>query len=140
MKAAKIHNQEDLEKTFSIRIAVFVEEQGVAKELEIDSHEKEATHIALWKDNKIIGTARWRAVDSKAKFERICVLPEYRKFHGGKLLVEELEKLAKAAGFSQAILHGQVQAEKFYKKLGYKVTTEPYMEDGISHETFEKNL
>ncbi len=37
-------------------------------------------------------------------------------------------------------LHGQTQAEGFYKKLGYQTSSDIFMEDGIPHILMTKIL
>jgi hypothetical protein len=49
------------------------------------------------------------------------------------MIVEGLEKLARAKGMTKAKLHGQTQAEGFYHKQGYRTSSEVFMEDGIPH-------
>jgi predicted GNAT family N-acyltransferase len=72
--------------------------------------------------------------------ERICILKPYRKFGLGKVIINALEEIAKEMGLSQVKLHGQTQAEGFYKKLGYRTSSATFMEDGIPHILMLKEL
>ncbi|MEG0831769.1 MAG: GNAT family N-acetyltransferase, partial [Acidaminococcaceae bacterium] len=131
---------EELKAAFQVRLAVFVQEQGVPEECEIDEHEGEAEHIILCEANQVIGTARVRYFGCLAKMERICVLPQFRKLRAGVMLLEGLENLARAKGMTKAKLHGQKQAENFYHKQGYRTSSEIFMEDGIPHLLMLKTL
>ncbi|MGL5207249.1 MAG: GNAT family N-acetyltransferase [Acidaminococcaceae bacterium] len=133
MEIKKVVTPQELEEAFRVRINVFVKEQGVPEDCEIDQHENEAEHLILCDDGKVVGAGRVRYFGCLAKLERICVLPEYRKSHAGSLLVEGLEQFARDKGMTKAKLHGQTQAEGFYHKQGYKTSSEVFMEDGIPH-------
>ncbi|GAA3322913.1 hypothetical protein GCM10020331_044690 [Ectobacillus funiculus] len=64
-----------------------------------------------------VGTGRVRWVDGFGKLERICILEPYRKFGLGKVIINTLEEIAKEKkGTAEVKLHGQTQAEGFYKK------------------------
>jgi hypothetical protein len=65
--------------------------------------------------------------------ERICILEPYRKFGLGKIIIKALEEISEEQGASQVKLHGQTQAEGFYHKLGYRTSSNIFMEDGIPH-------
>jgi predicted GNAT family N-acyltransferase len=79
-------------------------------------------------------------VDRVGKLERICILEPYRKFGLGKVIIKALEEIAEERGAAQVKLHGQTQAEGFYKKLGYQAASEVFMEDGIPHLLMLKEL
>lgn len=140
MEIKKVTTQEELEQAFRVRKNVFVEEQGVSIDAEIDEYEKEAEHILLYDGEKVIGTARMRIFGCLAKMERICVLANYREQNAGHLLLTGLEQIARAKGLTKAKLHGQVQAEGFYHKHGYRTSSEVFMEDGIPHVLMLKAL
>lgn len=73
----------DLNHAFSIRTKVFVEEQNVPKDLEIDEWEEKAIHFLAWENELPIGTCRLRFVDQfTAKVERVAVLKEKKKNRG----------------------------------------------------------
>ncbi len=133
MEIKKVATPQELEEAFRVRINVFVKEQGVPEDCEIDQNEKAAEHVILCDGSKVVGTGRVRYFGCLAKLERICILQEYRKLDAGRMIVEGLEKLARAKGMTKAKLHGQTQAEGFYHKQGYKTSSEVFMEDGIPH-------
>lgn len=135
-----ISNKEDLEKAFSIRIEVFVEEQGVPLADEVDKYDDIAERILVYYDKKPVGTARWRVVDDMGKLERVCVLAQYRKYGLGKVIVNSLEKIVEKNGLKKVKLHGQTKVAGFYEKLGYKQISDEFIEDGIKHVIFVKDL
>ncbi|MCM3651425.1 GNAT family N-acetyltransferase [Metabacillus litoralis] len=143
MNSKRITEDNDLKKAFRIRKEVFVEEQGVPLEDEFDEFDKLkdlCEHILVYYNEQPVGTGRLRVVDGVGKLERICILEPYRKFGLGKIIINTLEEIAKEKGISRVKLHGQTQAEDFYKKLGYHTSSDIFMEDGIPHLLMVKEL
>lgn len=143
MKAKRITIEEDLRKAFEIRKAVFVEEQGVPLEDEYDEFDSlngQSEHILVYFEEQPVGTGRVRWVNEFGKLERICILAPYRKYGLGKWIITALEDIAQERGATQVKLHGQTQAEGFYKKLGYQTSSSVFIEDGIPHLLMTKEL
>jgi predicted GNAT family N-acyltransferase len=125
VESKRITVEDDLKKAFHIREEVFVKEQGVSIEDEFDEFDEFDTlnglceQILIYYNQQPAGTGRLRVVDGLGKLERICILEPYRKFGLGKGIIKALEEIAEEKGVSRVKLHGQTQAEGFYKKLGY---------------------
>lgn len=143
MDSKRITTDNDLTIAFHIRKEVFVEEQGFPLEFEFDEFDTLnalSEHILVYYNEKPVGTGRLRVVDGLGKLERICILEPYRKFGLGKIILKTLEEIAKEQGINQVKLHGQTQAEGFYKKLGYRTSSDVFMEDGGPHLLMIKEL
>lgn len=121
----------------ALRIIVFVDEQGVRAEREIDAFEETARHFACLLDGIIVGTARWRAVhDSElptAKLERFAVSRQARGYGCGRALVEAVLTDARLAGFDRFILHAQRHLQGFYASHGFVAEGPVFVEEGIEH-------
>jgi len=136
MYAKRITMDEELKAAFAIRKQVFVKEQGVPLEDEFDQFDTLnglCQHILVHYNEQTVGTGRIRFIHGVGKLERICILETYRKFGLGKIIIKTLEEIAKEQGVSQVKLHGQTQAKGFYQKLGYRTSSNIFMEDGIPH-------
>lgn len=143
MEVKLITEEHDLEKAFYIRKEVFVGEQGVPLEEEFDKFDTldgQCEHILVFYNEQPVGTGRIRTVDGSGKLERICILQPYRKFGLGKVIVNSLEKIAERKGLSHVKLHGQTHAEGFYQNLGYRTSSNVFMEDGIPHILMMKEI
>ena len=142
MIAVRIETEEALKEAFKIRKNVFIDEQGTPEDEEYDEFDSldSAEHILVLDEDQAVGTARWRIVDGVGKFERICILKSHRKLGIGNLIVHKLEELAIKKNITKVKLHGQVQAEGFYHKLGYETKSDVFMEDGIPHILMRKIL
>ncbi|MED4903199.1 GNAT family N-acetyltransferase [Parageobacillus thermoglucosidasius] len=124
-----------------VRQTVFIEEQHVPKEEEIDEFEQDAVHFVLYDGEKPVGAGRFRTIDDGlGKIERICILPQYRGRGAGKQLMEMIEKFAKEQGIRKVKLNAQTHAEPFYQKLGYHTVSDVFMDAGIPHVTMVKPL
>jgi predicted GNAT family N-acyltransferase len=127
-------DSEDLAACYRIRTVVFVEEQGVPPEAELDAHDAAANHLLALVGEVPVGTMRWRAVaPGRVKLERVAVLVEARGGGIGAALVVEAMRQAEAAGAEEAVLHAQASAEAFYRRLGFVTEGLPFNEEGIPH-------
>ncbi len=132
---------------FSIRMIVFVEEQAVPPEEELDLLDVTATHFrvrvasARHLPECIVATAR--AVDKghgTAKIGRVAVLKEYRGRGIGFSLMRYIEQYAADAGFRESLLEAQCHAIPFYEKLGYVAEGEIFLDAGIEHRLMRRTL
>jgi predicted GNAT family N-acyltransferase len=136
-----VATEEELKDAFSIRKDVFVQEQKVPEEEEIDQFEDESTHFVLY-DNKqhAIGAGRFRILDGIGKVERICVLENARSTGAGKEIMLGIEEYAKGLQINSLKLNAQTQAIPFYERLGYIIVSDEFMDAGIPHRTMKKTL
>lgn len=128
------------EHAFLVRTTVFVEEQKVPQEEELDIHDENAIHFIGYFDSQPIAAGRLRFVEGYGKLERICVLKEFRGKSIGKAIIEVMENVIREEGYSKAKLNAQSHAEAFYKKLGYQTVSDEFMDAGIPHVTMIKEL
>ncbi|XTP56786.1 GNAT family N-acetyltransferase [Niallia sp. Krafla_26] len=140
MEVNIVSTDKQLEEAFSIRRKVFVEEQQVPEEEEIDDLESEATHFLLTINEKPAGAGRFRVVDGFGKIERICILKDYRGTGAGKVLMESIQDFAAENELNKLKLNAQTHAIPFYGKLGYEVVSEEFLDAGIPHKTMMKQL
>jgi len=132
-KIVWIYGNKGIEDALSIRRKVFIEEQSVPEEIEIDDIDSFAEHIIIYEDNKPIATGRVFKKDDNFFLGRIAVLKEYRRKHFGKMAVKMLVNRGFNKGAEKIIIHAQTTAEEFYKKLGFESFGEKYYEAGIEH-------
>lgn len=140
MTVKVVENQKELEDAFSVRKIVFVEEQNVPLEEEIDQYEDNATHFVMYHEGSPVGAGRFRVVDGYGKVERICVLKEARKTGAGKAIMIAIESYADTQGLHKLKLNAQTHAIPFYAGLGYEVVSEEFLDAGIPHKTMMKEV
>ena len=120
----------NIEDICAIRFEVFVNEQNVPKELEIDGLDIEAKHVLAFVDGVPIGTGR---ILSDGHIGRVAVLKDYRGLGIGKLIMKELIKWAQDMSLEKVWLSSQWHAHSFYLDLGFVCVDEIYKEAGIDH-------
>ncbi|NEU30755.1 GNAT family N-acetyltransferase [bacterium LRH843] len=141
MNVIKVETKKQLEDSFAIRTEVFVDEQLVPIEEEIDKYEEEATHFVVYDENTHpIGAGRLRFVDGYGKIERICIAKNARSKGVGRILMDKIEEEVLASGMGKAKLNAQRHAEPFYAKLGYETVSDEFLDAGIPHVTMVKTL
>ena len=122
---------------YAIRYAVFVEEQGIPAELEIDDYDPIAEHALAYVDNQCVATARIYLDEqdpSKAKIGRMAVLRDFRDQGIGTTLLGEAIRAGMMQGASVFELHAQQSAVPFYAKLQFKPDGAIFDEVGIPHQ------
>ena len=143
MKFEVVTTKAQLEDVFEVRKAVFVKEQDVPLDIEVDEYEHEATHIVGYNEtDKAIACARFRPYtnDSTIKVERVAISSDQRGQGLGFKLMRFVEEQARKEGYTHAILNAQSHAQGFYERLGYHVTGSPFYEANIEHITMKKPL
>ena len=121
-------------EAFLVRQEVFIREQGVPAELELDEYDPSADHALALQDGRCIGTAR--LVDlggGQTQIGRMAVLAPFRGTGIGKQILGRLIELANSQGAKSVLLHSQVSAIPFYEKLGFQAEGPTYDEAGIVH-------
>ena len=119
-----LKSKEELNLGFALRIEVFVKEQKVPMELELDEKDnnENTVHIGYFNDNKLIGVARLIDLDKDViHIGRVVIDKEYRGQGIGRELIIGCENIAQQILKRKIIieLSAQIQAENFYKSLGY---------------------
>lgn len=118
-----------------VRREVFVVEQGVPEEIEIDEHDPVSIHfLARDAAGVPIGTAR---LLPEGRIGRMAVLALWRRSGVGRALLSAAMETARARGDSRLYLHAQVHSIPFYESLGFSVFGEEFDEADIPHREME---
>ncbi|WP_102028070.1 GNAT family N-acetyltransferase [Salirhabdus sp. Marseille-P4669] len=140
MEVKIVASDQELQDAYMVRKEVFIVEQNVPVELEMDEYDAKAIHFVGYEEDEPICASRLRFVDSYGKLERICVRREARGKSYGKQIIAAMEKQITVRGYPKAKLNAQTHAIGFYESLGYEVVSEEFMDAGIPHVTMIKTL
>ncbi|MFJ1268559.1 GNAT family N-acetyltransferase [Legionella lytica] len=134
----KIFTTADMQICHAIRHQVFVEGQNVPLHEEIDGLDAGSEHYILFLNQQPAGTARVRYIDDFAKIERVAILDAYQGQGLGHVLMNFIiETIQQNPQVKKAKLGAQSYAIPFYEKLGFVVSSDEYLDAGISHKDMQ---
>jgi predicted GNAT family N-acyltransferase len=122
LKIKRVSSQSELVQAFTIRIQVFVREQRVPAEIELDAGDQRAVHFLAAVSGKAVGTARVVMKHGDAKIGRMAVLKSYRHKGIGAALLKRAIVAAKRLHARRIYLHAQVAVIGFYQRLGFRAS------------------
>lgn len=120
-----------------IRFAVFVAEQGVPREIELDEQDPHGVHAVAFEDEVPVATGR---LLPDGHIGRMAVLKEWRGRGIGSSLLKNLVQKARERGDKKVALSAQVHAVRFYKAHGFVEEGGEYLEAGILHQAMRLEL
>ena len=121
-----------------LRTEVFVMEQGVPPELELDEFDALSQHaIAADDANTVLATGR---LLPDGHIGRMAVARSARRHGLGTAVLKALMSEAQRRGFARTVLHAQLSAQGFYTRNGFTAFGPVFMDAGIEHVAMEKAL
>ena len=135
-----VRGDDDLGAALALRRTVFVEEQGVPVEEELDEHDAEALHLVALDAGQVVGTCRLLGDGDALKLGRMAVAAHARRRGIAARLLEEAEAQAHAQGIRVIRLSSQLSARAIYERAGYSAYGEQFLDAGIEHVMMEKTL
>ena len=136
-----IETPEQMRAAHQIRRRVFIEEQHVPEEIELDEDDAHALHALATLDGKPVGCGRYviHGVE-EVKIGRMAVLAELRGAGIGREILKFLMRAARERAFRRAVLHAQLTAEGFYLRNGFAPVGDAFDEAGIPHRKMTRDL
>lgn len=120
-----------------IRFTVFVEEQRVPVELELDEFDPLSCHAVAWVDGTPVGTGR---LLPDGHIGRMAVRPAWRGRGVGAALLEALIDEAGRRGMGRLALNAQTHALGFYARFGFTPVGDVFDDAGLPHRTMVRDL
>ena len=120
-----------------IRMIVFVEEQRVPAEIEMDDQDAASLHALAYVDGKAVGTGR---LLPDGHIGRMAVLKERRASGVGGAILARLVEEARRRGVKEVVLSAQTHALGFYRRHGFREQGEIFEEAGIAHQEMRRVL
>lgn len=136
-----VTSDRELEGAFEVRRRVFIEEQGIPEDLELDGYDGEALQMVVADGDMVIGTARVLfPATGRAKIERMAVLKSFRRRGIGRRIISFLNEELSHRQVEQVVLHAQWPVVAFYRSCGFEETGSPFWEAGIKHIKMHRQL
>lgn len=137
----KLKSSQETEAVRLLRMRVFVDEQGVPPEVEMDEFDDVAIHAIAYKSGLVVGTGRLILdTDTDARIGRMAVNADLRRTGVGAAVLAFLENEARSHGIKLITLHAQNYVKNFYAKYGYQERGNTFFEAGILHIEMIKNI
>ena len=136
-----VETEAELEAAIGVRFRVFVSEQAIPAEEELDEADATATHVIALYQGQVVGTGR--LLDDEqgdAHIGRMAVDQAWRRKGIGAQILACLEEEARAQGRSLCILHAQEYVKSFYAAHGYQEHGATFLEVDIPHIEMRKDL
>lgn len=136
-----VQRSTDIVACHKLRHAVFVVEQNVSIEEEMDGRDDAALHFLALRDEGPVGTARVLINGSDAGIGRVCVLRSERgRGTGAALMRGILADLRRQPDIKTASLGAQTHAIGFYEALGFEAEGPVFDDAGIPHRMMHLTL
>jgi predicted GNAT family N-acyltransferase len=120
-----------------IRFEVFVREQRVPAEIELDAMDSQSLHAVAFEEDIPVGTGR---LLPDGHIGRMAVMKSHRNKGIGAALLKALVDAARRRGDREIALSAQVHAVEFYRAHGFMPVGEVYEEAGIPHQAMVRRL
>jgi predicted GNAT family N-acyltransferase len=120
-----------------IRMAVFVDEQRVPAEIEMDDSDAASVHALAYVDGRAVGTGR---LLPDGHIGRMAVLKASRARGVGSAILDCLVAEARRRGMPEVVLSAQTHALGFYRKHGFVEAGGVFDEAGIPHQEMRRVL
>jgi len=139
-----VQSEKEMADALSVRKIVFIVEQEVPEDLEIDEHDASGSgtiHFVAYRGEEPVGASRLRPyAPGVGKVERVAVNKIERGTGLGRQIMMAMEETAQKHGFHTLKLNAQTHAQRFYEKLGYEPQGDVFDEAGIEHIAMVKSL
>ena len=136
-----VETESELEAAMHVRFRVFVSEQSVPPEEELDEADAVATHAIALFQGQVVGTGRlFRREDATVQIGRMAVDVAWRRKGVGGRILEFLEETARTEGIRHSVLHAQEYVKSFYAAHGYREHGDTFLDAGIPHIEMAKDL
>lgn len=107
---------------------------------ELDKEENDIL-IGAFEEEKMLGCCLLTRVDKDCvRLRQMAVQNNLQGKGIGAALLNFAENVARDMGYKNVMMHARQTALGFYKKLGYKITSDEFLELSIPHYIMEKRL
>jgi len=137
-----IRTRTEQERAFEIRKEVFVLEQELFSNSDVDENDAKSIHLVAEWNHQVVGTVRIFPMNQNGHWigGRLAVRKEYRSTGAGEILVREAMHCVKNRGCTKFTAHIQLENVPFFSRLGWKTVGPVRDYFGKPHQLMEANL
>lgn len=124
-----------------LRRRILREPLGLDLTVDDRADDARSIHLGVFEEGAMLGCLLLTPRSAFQVQMRQVAVVEGRRGEGlGRMLVEASESRARERGFVALTAHARDTAVEFYRKLGYSVVGEPFVEVTVPHRTVRKEL
>ncbi len=137
-----VRTRAEQERAFQIRREVFVLEQKIFSDSDVDENDAKSIHLVAEWNSEVVGTVRVFPVNHNGNWmgARLAVKREFRNTGAGELLVREAMQCVKNRGCTKFTAHIQLENVPFFSRVGWKGVGPVKDYFGKPHQLMEANL
>jgi predicted GNAT family N-acyltransferase len=110
-------------------------------ETDVRGEEQQIHLLALDESGEVVGCVLIvPGGDGTARIRQMAVAGSERGKGIGAGLMAQAERIARAAAIRKLTMHARLEARGFYERLGYRVTSDVFLQVTIPHVVMEKKL
>lgn len=129
----------ELYEILKSRAEVFVKEQKISY-VDPDGVDYKSWHVFAMDNDRVCAYLRaFKDSEDTIKIGRVLTLV-HEKGTGTQLMKYAISELKAKTGCRKIIMDAQSHAISFYQRLGFTITSEEYLEEGIPHVDMELKL
>ncbi len=136
LKISLIQNKQEKEEMYYQRWLVLRKPINMERGTEKDEYDDDdsSLHFLAVCEEKIIGSARLRQLSTElGSIAYIAVLPEFQSQGVGTALIQKIIEIANQKQLTSLRVMSRINASKFYEKIGFRDTGQPFDFLGIPH-------
>lgn len=118
-----------------VRFEVFVDEQKVPADMELDEFDAQSCHALALAGDEVVGTGR---LLPDGHIGRMAVLADWRGRGVGEAILQALIDEAERRGMRRLALSAQTHALGFYSRFGFVPEGDVYDEAGLPHQAMRR--
>ena len=132
---------EELYEILRVRLEIFIVEQKMNCQ-DLDGLDFNSEHFYLSENSKIFAYLRAFYADEQKGIIKIgrVLSVNHGMGLGKRLMLDTINKLKKDKKIKKIILNSQKHAVGFYEKLGFKIVSDEFFEEGVVHLKMEMYL
>lgn len=131
----------ELYEILKARAEIFIMEQQINYQ-DMDDIDYHSVHCFFEEGSKVIAYLRAFYVDDQRKIVKVgrVLTLNHGNGIGKKLLEDSILAIQEKMECEKIYIHAQKHAIGFYEKFGFVVTSDEFLEEGVTHVSMELNL
>lgn len=135
------HDSVEYQQMIRLRDEILRKPLGLYFDPEELSREKEDVLIGAFEEDKLIGCCLLTRHDATCcRLRQMAVSSNLQQKGIGAMLMNFAENIARERGYEQLMMHARKSAVGFYRKCGYRIEGDEFLEVTIPHYIMTKKL